>query len=114
MNVIQICFFLYIPVLPKSPPASSSDLDITIMYSMFRNTIDIPKPSKGWGREPDENDRKIGDDIERARIHRNKICHENSSEMTTADFNKSTLDLIGVSFRLSIKLHTSRCMNATK
>lgn len=98
-----VCFS-YISVLPKSPPSSSSDLDITILYSMFRNSIDIQKPSKGWGRTPDENDRSIGDDIERVRIYRNKICHENSFEMTTAEFNKSALDLIGVSFQTLYKI----------
>lgn len=91
----------FLEVLPKSPPSSSSDLDITIIYSMFRNSIDIQKPSKGWGRTPDENDRSIGDDIERVRIYRNKICHENSFEMTTAEFNKSALDLIGAIRRLT-------------
>lgn len=70
---------------------------------MFRNTIDIPDPSKGWGRTPGENDTQTADDIERVRLYQNKICHTNSSEMTTVDFNESVLDLIGVILRSFFK-----------
>lgn len=68
---------------------------------MIRNTTEIPGPSKGWGRAPGENDTQIADDIERVRLYQNKICHANSSEMTTVDFNESVLDLIGAIRRLS-------------
>lgn len=80
-------------------PSSSKDLDVTTIYAMFRNTIDIPGPPKGWGRTPGENDTQTADDIERVRLYQNKICHTNSSEMTTVDFNESVLDLIVVILR---------------
>lgn len=62
----------------------------------FRCYNNIRNDSKGWGRAPGENDTQIADDIERVRLYQNKICHANSSEMTTVDFNESVLDLIGV------------------
>ena len=75
-----------------------ADLDISAMYSMFRSTLSYPAPANGWGKEPGANDISISDDIERIRLSRNKICHANSSEMTTEDFNESVLDLIEVRF----------------
>lgn len=88
---------LYSPGLPSFTPTSTSDLDISLMYSIFRNAIAMPNPRKGWGNYPDANDKDISDDIERIRHYRNKISHENSAEMTTEDFNTSVLELISVS-----------------
>lgn len=93
----MLIFFSLTSVLPSNTPTSSSDLDFTVIYAMFRNTINISKPTKGWGQVPDKNDTKTADDIERVRIYRNKISLANSSEMKTDDFNESTLDLISVS-----------------
>lgn len=72
------------------------DLDVSLMYSMIRNTITMSNPSKGWGNFPDATDIKVSDDIERIRHYRNMISHEHSAEMTTEDFNTSVLDLIMV------------------
>lgn len=63
---------------------------------MFRNTVKIRPPGKGWGKTPAINNTNEADDIERIRNHRNKISHGNSSKMTTSDFNESTLDLVMV------------------
>lgn len=88
---------LYSPGLPSSTPSSTSDLDVSLMYSIFRNAIVMPSPSKGWGNFPDASNQNISDDIERIRHYRNKISHENSAEMTTEEFNTSVLELISVS-----------------
>lgn len=93
LSFVIIGFFFFLQI---ATPSSSKDLDVTTIYAMIRNTIEIPGPSKGWGRAPGENDTQIADDIERVRLYQNKICHANSSEMTTVDFNESVLDLIGV------------------
>lgn len=89
---------IFFPAQPSSTPSSSRDLDITQMYSMFRNSIRINPPTKGWGKTPDINDTNTADDIERIRFHRNRISHGSSSEMATDDFNDSVLDLIMVRF----------------
>lgn len=86
----------YFAALPSSPPSSSQDLDISLMYSMIRNTVKIRPPGKGWGKTPDINNTNEADDLERIREHRNRISHGNSSKMSTRDFNESTLDLIMV------------------
>lgn len=91
-----ICYHWFFFFLQIATPSSSKDLDVTTIYAMIRNTTEIPGPSKGWGRAPGENDTQKADDIERVRLYQNKICHANSSEMTTVDFNESVLDLIGV------------------
>lgn len=58
------------------------------MYAMFRNTINISQPTRGWGQTPDANDIREADDIERIRIYHKKISHENSSRMVNmAIFN---------------------------
>lgn len=100
-----LIFFSLIQVLPGTAPQSSSDLDVTTMYAMFRNTINILPPTRGWGQTPEANDKGKADDIERIRIYRNKISHENSSEMTTNDFNKSALDLIWVILNIILQRH---------
>lgn len=86
----------YFAALPSSPMSSSQDLDISLMYSMIRNTVKIRPPGKGWGKTPDINNTNEADDLERIREHRNRISHGNSSKMSTRDFNESTLDLIMV------------------
>lgn len=72
------------------------------MYAMIRNSSNIAHPTNGWGKPPGKNDITIADDVERLRKYRNTICHENSSEMTTDDFNKFALDFIRVRCPLQI------------
>lgn len=92
----MICF----PISDIKQPIRSSTigLDISALYSIFRNATTLPKPKKGWGQTPDVNDTNIEDDVERIHLYRNKISHANSAEMTTDDFNASVLDLIGVTY----------------
>lgn len=92
-------FFLVLTDTLKKKLTSSRDLDISLMYVMIRNsTINPIKPTNGWGKKPSENDICIADDIERIRLGRNLICHENALNMETSEFNKSVLDLIRVIF----------------
>lgn len=91
----------FLDFLPESTPNSSKDLDTSTMYAMLRNTSNISRPTRGWGQLPGKNDIKTADDIERLRYYRNKICHENSSKMTTADFNNCVLDFISAIQRLT-------------
>lgn len=70
------------------------------MYAIIRNsTRNLPKPKHGWGNSPSESDINTADDIERIRIGRNRICHENALNMETSEFNESVLDLIWVIFQ---------------
>lgn len=76
------------------------------MYGIFYNAINNFAPKKGWGKCPDDNDIGTADDLERLRRHRNKISHVDSSDMTTADFNESVLDLIQVFYCLCRSCHS--------
>ena len=53
-------------------------------------------PTQGLEKDPGVNDIEIGDDVKRIRMHRNKISHVASTQMTTMDFNDAVMDLIGV------------------
>lgn len=75
---------------------SFDELDITVLYDIFRNVMKRPIPTKGWGKEPCITDINTGDDIERIRIHRNTVCHSYTPKMTTEDFNNAALELIEV------------------
>ena len=62
------------------------------LFQYFNKQI----PTKGWDKDPGITDIEIADDVKRIRMHRNKISHGTSTEMTTKDFNDSVIDLIGV------------------
>ena len=44
-------------------------------------------PTQGWGMEPKAHDMRVGDDVERMKLLRNKLCHNSSAAMTESDFN---------------------------
>ena len=89
-SIIVLCFSGSLNI------TSFDELDITVLYDIFRNVIKTPVPTKGWGKTPCINDINTGDDIERIRIHRNTVCHSNTPKMTTEDFNNAALELIEV------------------
>lgn len=94
-----ICIYLVLTDINANKPTSSKDLDISLMYVIIRNSTRNPtKPKNGWGKSPSESDINTADDIERIRLGRNRICHENALNMETSEFNKSVLDLIWVIF----------------
>lgn len=73
------------PLSPGVPDYGK--FDVTLLYKLIRNLCPKLKPSKEWGKEPDTADQKIGDDIERIRLFRNKhYAHPNSAEITESDF----------------------------
>lgn len=98
---------------------SLKDVDISLMYTMLRNSVDLKEePVKGWGNPPGQNDINTADDIERIHQSRNFICHTDASEIKTSVFNNKVLDLLGAIKRLSkdnVKLIQDSCiiMNST-
>lgn len=72
------------------------------MYRLVRNYgVDIPSPTKGWGKKPDICKKEIGDDLERIRSYRNKVKHatEETDVMDEDDFDIQWNDLKQVSQR---------------
>ena len=86
--------------------------DIQILYTLLRNTCQIIPPTiterrrLGWGGDdmPSRDCITVGDDIERIRIIRNKICsHINNTEIEDGKFEKYYEISLGVCKRLTGK-----------
>ena len=74
---------------------TEDDFDTSMLYFMLRNghILDVNEnPTRGWGNEPGVYDMSVGDDIERVKLLRNKLCHSSSAAMTERDFNSFIKD----------------------
>lgn len=93
-------FFFFL----EKPINSPEDLDISKMYTMYRN---LYPNSRNWGNDPEKHEINDAADVERIRFHRNKVCHSDASKMETAEFNWCMLDLLGVIYLLHehLQLH---------
>lgn len=93
------------------PPAipDYSKFDVTLLYTLIRNLCPSLRPTKGWGKEPDDADIQIGDDIERLRLFRNHYyAHANSAAISEVEFKdiwkslKLTIRRIQLNTRCSV------------
>ena len=76
-------------ILGSGEELKERDFDINIIYHIIRNAKILDpcdEPTKGYGNEPSAYDLRLGDDIERCRLLRNKLCHSTSASMTENDF----------------------------
>lgn len=90
------------PLLPDY-----SKFDVTLLYTLIRNLCPSLKPTQGWGSEPNNTDKKIGDDIERLRLFRNNFyAHADSTEISDSDFNNLWKNLQSVIQRIEIYTKT--------
>lgn len=78
---LKLCF-LQPPAMPDY-----SKFDVTLLYTLIRNLCPSLRPTKCWGKNPDNADIQIGDDIERLRLFRNNYhAHADSAAISYADF----------------------------
>lgn len=78
---LKLCF-LQPPAIPDY-----RNFDVTLLYTLVRNLCPSLKPTNGWGKEPDDADIQIGDDIERLRLFRNNYhAHADSTAISDAEF----------------------------
>lgn len=78
---LKLCFLQH-PAIPDY-----RNFDATLLYTLIRNLCPSLKPTKGWGKEPDDADIQTGDDIERLRLFRNNYyAHAISAAISDADF----------------------------
>lgn len=92
---LNLCF-LQPPALPDY-----NKFDVTLLYTLIRNLCPLLKPTKGWGKEPDDADIQTGDDIERLRLFRNNYyAHAISAAISDADFKDIWNDLNSVVNRI--------------
>ncbi|KAK3107063.1 hypothetical protein FSP39_006092 [Pinctada imbricata] len=78
-------------ILPRSGhyTGNYNDFDISLLYILLRNICNIPPHTKGWGKDPDPNDKSLAANIERIRNARNTtVGHMISSSLSNSDFNK--------------------------
>lgn len=102
---MQYVRYRYI-MISASGKTSLDELDISLMYKLFRNVIMKIPPTDGWDKKPKDTSNNPADDIERIRGYRNDIAHSDDYEMTTKDFNNSVLELIGVAkYQMNNKNH---------
>lgn len=65
-----------------------SDFDITLLYKLIRNLCSQLEITRNWGNEPRRNDKKVGDDIERIRLFRNRnYGHSINAEIPKNEFD---------------------------
>lgn len=104
---LKLCFI--------QPPAEPdySKLDVTLLYTLIRNLCPSLKPTKGWGKDPDDADIQIGDDIERLRLFRNNYhAHADSASISDAEFKEIWKNLKSVVHRLQKYMYnTGRNVN---
>lgn len=77
MNYLQKLRPDQIVVINDANNRGYQEFDTTLLYTLLRNVCrNIPPPSRNWGvsKLPSQNEVTVGDDIERVRIIRNKIC----------------------------------------
>ena len=85
-------------ILKPGRKITEDDFDLSMVYNIFRkgNILDSETefPTKNWGREPiDARAMRLGDDIERLRILRNKLCHSPIASMNQTDFDLLVTDV---------------------
>lgn len=92
---LKLCYFPP-PLLPDY-----SNFDVTLLYTLIRNLCSGLEPTRGWGHEPGPTDTKIGDDVERLRLFRNRnIAHVNSATIPDDTFDDLWRTLKAVLSRL--------------
>ncbi|XP_062578810.1 hemicentin-2-like [Saccostrea cucullata] len=98
---LKICYI-------SPPQVPDYDMfDVSLLYKLIRNLCPNLTPTKGWGKTPDSNHLRIGDDIERFRDIRNKMfAHLKSSEVPDNIFVQFWKELQG-SFHRAQKFITS-------
>lgn len=90
---------------PKAIP-DYSKFDVTLLYTLIRNLCSSLKPTKGWGKDPNDADIQIGDDIERLRLFRNNYhAHADSAAISDADFKDIWKNLKSVVNRIQKYMH---------
>lgn len=102
-NQLKICYL--------APPAipDYNTFDVSLLYTLIRNLCPSLKPSQDWGKEPKATDIKIGDDIERLRLSRNKFVHSSSHYIPDGDFEALWMYLESTIQRMQKFMMTKGC-----
>ncbi|VDI17573.1 Hypothetical predicted protein [Mytilus galloprovincialis] len=75
-------------ILTDLPSSNLYDsMDITLIYKILREFSLIGPPTKGWGSNPEKEDMKLADDVERIRRYRNQLAHRCSIAIEKDEFD---------------------------
>lgn len=92
-----------------------SDLDISLLCSLFRNIDYLVTPhAQGWGRDPEKVDRSISANIERIRIIRNKYAHSSEYSITDTYFKDLWKEIFQIVQELEKDLGTTVYQDGVK
>lgn len=73
---------------------SYANFDMSLLYVLIRNLIEIPDHKTGWGNEPDIKDNSTSANVERIRFLRNKYAHYSKNHFTDREFQMECEQLI--------------------
>lgn len=73
---------------------SYSEFDLSLLYRLFRDLMEIPEHSTGWGNEPAISDNSTAANIERIRLLRNKYWCYSTSHITDMEVYTDMLYII--------------------
>lgn len=82
---------------------SYKEFDIPLIYTILRNIYNEDlKPTRGWDSsiDPQPNETRPGDDIERCRRRRNKIIHRGNTEVSNHELNEYFDEFRAIASRL--------------
>ena len=87
----------------------SADFDISLLCKLLREICNLTAPTTGWENMPNSTDHSLQADIVRIRCYRNAIYgHNNSMEVTDADFEKFWIEIREALLRIAGHLSSAR------
>lgn len=91
-------------MISKLDSGGYNDLDLTCLYKVIRYFHLIPPPRKGWGQQPQPEDQREGDDIERMKGHRNDIIRRPRGRLTESERNIFFQESIEIAKRMDNRI----------
>ncbi|XP_062613358.1 uncharacterized protein LOC134275133 [Saccostrea cucullata] len=80
---------------------STRTFDVSILYTLLRNTTSIKKPKNNWNHEPPLESIDKADDVERIHLFRNLVAHCTNKKLSDDEFEEKWFDLSTAIDRLS-------------
>lgn len=81
---------------------SYESLDTSMLYQLFKRFSFVTAPTQGWGRDPQNCDFEIADDIERIRLLRNKSAHRYDTCIDQTEFDNYFLQFREITQRVAV------------
>ena len=87
----------------------STDFDISLLCKLLRAICSLTPPATGWDILPNSTDHILEADLVRIKFYRNKIYgHNQSMEMTNADFEKLWMEISEALLRIASSISSAK------